>query len=48
MEADEFLRREKRRKLEGNFVFVFKGLEFEVRECCLFGKQQLSSLENQI
>ena len=46
--AGEFLDREKRRKLEGNFVFVFNGLEFKVRNCCLIGKQQLSSPENQI
>jgi hypothetical protein len=31
MGAGEFFYKEKRRKLEGNFVFVFKGLEFEVR-----------------
>jgi hypothetical protein len=46
--AGEFLLKERRSKLEGNFAFVFNGLEFEVRNCCLFGKQQLSSPENQI
>jgi len=31
MGAGECLERGKRKKLEGNFVFVFNGLEFKVR-----------------